>query len=434
MNLLRLFRNSLSFFIIFFLSICVFSQSSEESQSENSLVDPSIGKEIFNSQCVSCHYKTEKRLIGPGLAGVTEKRSSEWLKKWITNNKELRESGDKDAIAIFEEYNGSIMSAFDFSDDELNSLLSYLAQENPKESSAQEQILNSDYQKGGWDTNSILILISIVLLIIVFLLVSVKNKLKEAVDEPIESVLQSVNIFINIPANRAVIFFLLVVGSLQFVYKSLMGVGVVEQYQPSQPIEFSHEIHAGDNGIDCNYCHSTARHSQHASVPSANVCMNCHTYIQEGSSGNTEEIQKIYDAVGFDPITQKYIDGYNQKPIEWIKVHNLPDLSYFNHSQHVSVAGLECEQCHGDIKTKTVAQVATSEELNLIQANKDQGIEFTHPVLTMGFCVDCHRQKEIDMESNDYYKEMHENLKIKYPDEKITPAMMGGLECGKCHY
>ena len=221
---------------------------------------------------------------------------------------------------------------------------------------------------------------------------------------------------------------------LKVIFNLLMGIGNTETYQPVQPIAFDHSIHAGDNGIDCNYCHSSARNSKTSGVPSVNVCMNCHTKIKEGPTTGTTEIQKIYDAIGFDAATGTYIEGYEQKPIEWIKVHNLPDLAYFNHSQHVSVGGLECQQCHGNMQEKTVGQVATMEELNKISFNKEDGVEFGHPTLTMGWCIDCHRQKEVNMGVNDYYTEMHDKMKNEFGDQKITVDMIGGLECGKCHY
>ena len=162
--------------------------------------------------------------------------------------------------------------------------------------------------------------------------------------------------------------------------------------------------------------------------------MNCHANITSGTTTGTTEIQKIYDAIGYDPDTRTYIEGYVQKPIEWIKVHNLPDLAYFNHSQHVTVGGLECQQCHGNMQEKTVGQVATMQELNNISFNKKDSIEFDHATLTMGFCIDCHRQSEVKMDGNDYYTSMHEKMKKKYAGEKITVEKMGGLECGKCHY
>ena len=194
----------------------------------------------------------------------------------------------------------------------------------------------------------------------------------------------------------------------------MLGVGVYTNYMPEQPIAFSHKVHAGENGVDCNYCHSSARKSKHSGIPSANVCMNCHTYINEGKITGTTEISKIYDAVGFDPDSKTYIEGYEQKPIKWVRIHNLPDLSYFNHSQHVVAGKVECQTCHGPV-----------EEMEVL---------YQHASLTMGWCIDCHRETEVAMEGNEYYTELHDQLKEKYKGEKITVDKIGGIECGKCHY
>ena len=198
------------------------------------------------------------------------------------------------------------------------------------------------------------------------------------------------------------------------LFGRLYQVGVYQDYQPSQPIAYSHKLHAGNMGIECRYCHHSAEKSKHAGIPSVNVCMNCHTYISEGPEYGTKEIAKIYDAVGFDPNTRTYIDGYEQKPIKWIRIHNLPDHAYFNHSQHVVAGGLECQECHGPV-----------EEMEVL---------YQHSELTMGWCVECHRETEVQMEGNNYYTHLHEQLKEKYKGKPITVDMMGGIECGKCHY
>jgi hypothetical protein len=208
--------------------------------------------------------------------------------------------------------------------------------------------------------------------------------------------------------------FVVVILVLKVAFDAMMGVGVTTNYMPEQPIAYSHKIHAGDNGIDCNYCHSGARNSKTAGIPSANVCMNCHTYISSGTNTGETEIAKIYDAIGFDVNTRSYIEGYEQKPIKWVRIHNLPDLAYFNHSQHVTVGKLECQECHGPV-----------EEMDVVWQEND---------LTMGWCIDCHRETEVKMEGNDYYTSMHEKMKEKYAGEKITVDKIGGLECGKCHY
>ncbi len=202
-----------------------------------------------------------------------------------------------------------------------------------------------------------------------------------------------------------------------FGYKYGMDeVGVQQGYAPTQPINYSHELHAGQYEIDCKYCHSIAEKSKSASIPSLNTCMNCHRYVQAKEKYNgkiSPDIQKIYDAIGFDGENMEYIAGYEQKPIKWVRIHNLPDLAYFNHSQHVKVGGVECQTCHGPIETmEVVAQ---------------------HSELTMGWCINCHRERGIDAENNDYYEEVHKRMKVEGKDY-MTVAENGGLECSKCHY
>jgi hypothetical protein len=141
--------------------------------------------------------------------------------------------------------------------------------------------------------------------------------------------------------------------------------------------------------------------------------MNCHTYINSGSISGTEEISKIYNAIGFDPESKTYIEGYEQKPIKWVRIHNLPDLAYFNHSQHVNVAGVECQTCHGPIEEMAVVE--------------------QYSPLTMGWCIECHRETKVDLD-NPYYHDLNENWVKKYHGEDMTAEKIGGLECGKCHY
>jgi len=374
------------------------------------------GEKIFKQNCTACHTIGGGRLVGPDLSGVTEKREDKWLKSWITNSQDLIASGDADAIAIFEEYNKTAMTPFDFSDEELTAVLAYIANPPVKENITASS--DAVFAEQGMSTSTQLMLIALVLIVLVFMLSSVKNSLKESLGQEVETVLETLTIqtktfFAN---NMNVLFVVLVVGiiSLKVVFDTLMGVGVTTNYQPEQPIAFSHKIHAGDNGIDCNYCHTSARTSKTSGIPSANVCMNCHANITTGTNTGTTEIQKIYDAIGYDPDTRTYIEGYKQKPIKWVRIHNLPDLAYFNHSQHVTVGKIECQECHGPIQ-----------EMDIVKQESD---------LTMGWCINCHKDTEVKMEGNDYYTSLHEKLKEKYTGEKITVDKIGGLECGKCHY
>jgi len=183
-----------------------------------------------------------------------------------------------------------------------------------------------------------------------------------------------------------------------------LAIGRSKDYSPMQPVKFSHTVHAGQNGTDCIYCHSSAPYSKTAGIPPENVCMNCHLMVRNGTRSGVFEISKI-------------ISSYeNQKPIEWIKVYNLPDHVFFSHAQHVSAGGVGCVECHGDVK-----------KMDVIRQVSD---------LSMGWCLNCHRTRKLDVKNNLFYsqyREMAEKLK-KGEIDSITVAMTGGRECMKCHY
>ena len=376
----------------------------------------SDGAAIFKANCTACHMIGGGRLVGPDLQGITEKRTKDWLKKWINSSSELIASGDADAIAIFEEYNKVAMTNFYFSDEDSEALYAYL--ENPPIEEVAVLAVNEIVAEEGMKDSTKMMIFALILLLLVFILTSVKNSLKESLGQKTQTVSETLitqkNLFFSKIINKLFVGFFIAIVVLKFAFDAMMGVGVTTNYQPEQPIAFSHKIHAGDNSIDCNYCHTSARTSKHSAIPSANVCMNCHANIVSGTTTGTSEIQKIYDAIGYDPDSRTYIPGYEQKPIEWVRIHNLPDLAYFNHSQHVTVGQLECQDCRGAI-----------EEMDVVKQSSP---------LTMGWCIECHRETEVKMEGNDYYTEMHEKMKEKYAGEKITVEKMGGLECGKCHY
>ena len=379
--------------------------------------DVELGESLFSSNCASCHYlgPESKKLIGPGLNDhIFEEHSKDWLYSWIRNSSELIASGDEKAVALFEEYNKSIMTAFPyFTDDDIDNILAYIEAGPPE---VEEVALTaSEEVSPSSNPSTILIVLLVALILFAVVLSRVKNVLKELKGDSTASLLESAIVWLKAtPIVVGLAVFYIVLSGLGATWDGLLTVGVQQGYQPEQPIAFSHKLHAGENGVDCNYCHSGARHSKSAGVPSANVCMNCHTYINEGQSEEgTQEISKIYAAIGFDPETRTYIDGYQEKPIEWIRIHNLPDLAYFNHSQHVSVAGVECQHCHGPI-----------EEMEVVEQ---------YAPLTMGWCIDCHRETKVDT-TNNYYHDLNDNWIEKYHGEDITAEKIGGLECGKCHY
>ncbi len=374
------------------------------------------GQKLFKSKCTSCHA-IDKTVVGPALGGVNERRSEEWLISWIRNSQEMIKSGDAEAVALYEEYNKSQMTAFpELSDDDIRDILSYVEYAENNQPAKSVSVTDGGEGVAEEKEPSILLYLGLLigLILLINLFVRIKNNLKDAQGLPTPTLITSGKEWLL--ANKAVIVImvlLLVVGGLKDTWDTLVQTGVHEEYQPTQPIAFSHKIHAGDNAIDCNYCHSSARHSKTSGIPSANVCMNCHKYVSEGSITGTTEIAKIYEAVGFDPSKGQYIEGYQEKPIEWVRIHNLPDLAYFNHSQHVTAGQLECQECHGPI-----------EEMEEV---------YQFAPLTMGWCIDCHREKNIQPE-NGYYEGYYEDLVAKHNREEIHPKDIGALECGKCHY
>ncbi len=395
--------------------------------------DPAKGKEIFNANCAACH-KLDAKMTGPALRGIGEKYSKEWLYKWIKNSTELIKSGDADANKLWAEYKPSVMTAFpQLSTGDIDNIIAYASAPaaEPVKTATVEQVPGTSDSNSGISNNLILgILVAVlgVLIAILFLVNNILNKIAKANGVHVEE--KKID-FLNIPKAFVKNQFLLLVtaiflllASAYFVYGFLMQVGVDQGYAPIQPIHYSHKIHAGENGIECKYCHSSARVSKHSGIPSLNVCMNCHkniaefqgskdsSYVEYSKDFYTAEIQKLYDAVGWDKTTQKYTG--KTKPVKWVRIHNLPDFVYFNHSQHVTVAGIECQKCHGPVETYEIQQ------------------QFAP--LTMGWCINCHRETEVKMEGNAYYTKIHEELSKKYGVDKLTAAQMGGLECGKCHY
>jgi len=403
--------------------------------------DPANGKSLFNSNCAACH-KLDKPMTGPALRNIEARLADEqgldraWLSAWIRNSSSLIKSGDSYANKVFNEYNGTAMTAFpQLSDENISDILAYTAKEvDPCVANPQPGCPNyvapttGGSQEGGISNDLILGALALLFALLAMALVLVKRTLDRFADAKgidVVSENKRTPLWKAFAQNQflvlvTTIIFLLASG--YFVYGYLMQVGVDQGYEPVQPIHYSHRIHAGDNGIDCKYCHSSARVSKTSGIPSLNVCMNCHKSISEVApetlaEGNAEydvdynaEIQKLYDAVGWDGT------GYtgDSKPVKWIRIHNLPDFAYFNHSQHVMVGGIECQTCHGPV-----------EEMEIM---------YQHAPLTMGWCINCHRETNVKVKDNEYYTKIHEELSKKYGVEQLTAAQMGGLECGKCHY
>lgn len=425
------------------------SEQADSGGSEDSITntdgDPAAGKQIFNQNCAACHA-LDRKMTGPALGNVEQKIQDEaglgrdWIYKWIKNSAGLISSGDEYANEIYNEYNKTAMTAFPtLSNEDIDNILAYTKAPPKKASdSGDDQAAAGGGASGGPSASSgisneiILGALALVFGLLVVMLFLVNRTLQRiaaangiAVEkDKSEKRLPIWKAFAQNQFLVLVSVVLLLLGGAYFAYGWMMQIGVDQGYAPIQPIHYSHRIHAGENKIECKYCHSSARVSKHSGIPSLNVCMNCHKSIYEVAEETLEkgkqeygvdynkEIKKLYAAVGWDEENQKYT-GKTQ-PVEWIRIHNLPDFAYFNHSQHHIVGGIQCQECHGPV-----------EEMEIM---------YQYSPLTMGWCINCHRETNVKVEGNAYYEKIHEQLAKKYGVETFTVAQMGGIECGKCHY
>jgi len=408
-------RNSISKVLGFCLAVMLAFSTSIFAQG-----DPAAGKALFNSNCAACH-KLDKDMTGPALRGVAERLEKDWLYDWIRNSSKMIKAGDPYAVEVFEKWNKTAMTAFpQFSDADIDNILAYTSAPAPIIDVKKEDVVSKDPGVSMDIVLGLLALILVVLAVMLFMVTKTLNNLAKQAGVEVE---QTDSIWKKFVKNQflvlvSVIVFMLFAG--YHVFGFFMQVGVDQGYKPVQPIHFSHKIHAGDNGIDCKYCHSSARVSKTSGIPALNVCMNCHKNISEVAPSTADadhskefydkQIQKLYKATGWDG---RAYTG-TPEPVKWVRVHNLPDFAYFNHSQHVTVAGVACQKCHGPV-----------EEMEILEQ---------HAPLTMGWCVNCHRDTNVKTEGNEYYAKIHEELKKKYGVDQLTVAQMGGLECGKCHY
>ena len=403
--------------------------------------DPKAGKALFNANCAACH-RLDQDMTGPMLRNVEarlyeeEGLDREWIYSWVRNSAALIKSGDAYANKVYEKWNKTAMNAFpQLTNADIDNILAYTAEEPPVKNPCEldPTLPECDNGDGGTATSgsNTIILAALALLfgLLVVALYLVNQTLRRFAAEKgvgITAKPQRTPLWKAFVQNQflmlvtAIIFLL---ASAYFVYGYLSQVGVDQGYAPVQPIHYSHRIHAGENKIDCKYCHSSARVSKHSGIPSLNICMNCHKQINQVSEKTqkqgiaefgvdyNKEIQKLYEATGWDGTA---FTG-EAKPVQWIRIHNLPDFAYFNHSQHVSVGGIECQECHGPV-----------EEMEVM---------YQYSPLTMGWCINCHRETNIKIKDNKYYEKIHDQLTKKYGDlSQIKVSQMGGLECGKCHY
>ncbi|WP_245816835.1 MULTISPECIES: cytochrome c3 family protein [Reichenbachiella] len=372
----------------------------------------SSGEKLFKANCTVCHAVNEK-VVGPALKDVHKRRDVAWITAFVKNSQKVISSGDPYAVKLYEEFNKTQMTSFDFADEEILSIVAYLKAESEKEPVAAAPVAGdttggavATEQEPSGMVNILMIVILIILVLILVVLAMIISVLKkylsqkdELAEEDKEIVNQTFDVVALVKSNAflGLVAFIFTAIVLKSVIDGLFTIGVQQGYEPTQPIAFSHKIHAGDNQIDCNYCHTGVRKSKNANIPSPNICMNCHSAIKTESP----EIQKIYAAVE------------NNQPIEWVRIHNLPDLAYFNHSQHVAVGEIECQTCHGPI-----------EEMDVV---------YQYAPLTMGWCINCHRETDVNAKGNEYYDNLVE-LHAEHSKEPMKVEDIGGLECAKCHY
>ena len=450
------------------------------SLSLNAQGDMDAGKTLFKNYCAQCHNKNMVSVAtGPALAGSQERwGDDEALYAWIRNSQEMIAAGHPRAVELWEQWKPTVMLAYpDLTDAEIGNILAYINGVSegiyppPTTLNGGGPTVVEEETSNGWLYGlllAILVLLSIILARIINNL-NVLAAAKEGQQVEPKTLIQSLT-------SKGIISFLifgLVVLAGYTTVSNATNLGRQEGYQPDQPIKFSHETHAGIHKIECQYCHDGARRSKHSVIPAANTCMNCHRAITYGSEYGSAELTKIFASIGYDPNTNKYIENYedmpeeeikaiytkwieakyienseetlveldmegrelvneqwrgikesltnDQKtsipgPIEWVRIHNLPDHVYFNHAQHVTVGKVECQDCHGAIEKMEVVQ--------------------QHSPLSMGWCINCHRQSSVKFNDNEYYdsySSIHEDLQSGKLD-KVTVADIGGLECQKCHY
>jgi mono/diheme cytochrome c family protein len=371
------------------------------------------GESLFKNNCSSCHSPFEV-VVGPALKGVSQRRPIEWIIKFVHNsNKVIHDEKDPYAVALYNKFNKTAMNTFPtLSEQEIKSIVAYVENATPPAAPEKEKGKTETGGGGGGGDNTILygliiLVLGLLVIVLILILTVVKKYLKDKEASLADSEKEIVNQRFSVSAVVKSSYFITFV-SVIFIavaakscWVGLMGIGIDQNYAPKQPIPFSHKLHAGKYKIDCNYCHTGVTKGKQANIPSLNICMNCHKEIKKGPSGEGA-LKNLRD---------HYEKGI---PVKWVRVHNLPDLAYFNHSQHVKVGGIECRTCHGDIDSMDVVR--------------------QHSPLTMGWCINCHRTTAVNGKDNAYYDKL-----IKLHNESgrkgdMTVAEIGGLECAKCHY
>ena len=445
------------------------------------------GQELFLQKCASCHATDMKtKLTGPALAGVGSKwDTKENLYEWIRNSQRMiNEVKHPRAVELWNEWSPTIMNAFpELKNGDIDDILLYIDNmatagcAEPPCAVATAAVAGAEGgAKADTGMGYLLWILLFVLLAAVGLLglyVNDLSRLAQArMGQEVGEKKSLLQILLNPTVVKLFIFGLVLFGGYTTV-NTAIGLGRQQGYAPEQPIKFSHALHAGKNGIDCQYCHDGARRSKHGLIPAMNTCMNCHAVVNKGPQYGTAEILKIYASTGYNPAAngvvyfgeedspEARLKVYEEwlysmadeadvkaqpkrveaeikkqlevikpmigKTVEWVRIHNLPDHAYFNHAQHVTVGKIACQTCHGKVENMEVLQ--------------------QHAPLSMGWCINCHRQTEVKFTDNPYYAGKNAEGEVNYAHfEKyykelearkrsgVTVEDIGGLECQKCHY
>jgi len=441
------------------------------------------GKQLFQNNCGSCHNKNMKDdMTGPALAGLEERWAAyprEDLYAWVRNSQAQINAGHPRAVELWAKWKPNLMNNFpQLTDAQIENILAYVKCTAAGNCPGQAPVVGPDIAGGGAvdkpNNTGLFVVLALILGLLAIVLARIVSNLNYMIKVREGNAPARRQTLVELLTSKSVIAFvifaLVVLGGYTTVNNAIK-MGRQQGYAPEQPIKFSHALHAGIQKIDCQYCHDGARRSKQSVIPAANTCMNCHRAVKVGSQYGTAELTKIYASVGYDPSTDKYIEGYDKMsesdiekiykkwiadtyvkekgmmnttgerlintqwegivealtdkktgdhkiygPIEWVRIHNLPDHVYFNHSQHVAVGKVECQTCHGKV-----------EEMETVQQAKP---------LSMGWCVNCHRQTEVKFADNEYYEsyERYHKEIAKGERSKVTVEDIGGLECQKCHY
>ena len=384
------------------------------------------GETLFKQNCGACHAM-DKKVTGPALQGVHDRWNGDEaeLTAFIKNPTAYKDNGKNKAYVqkLFDEFKMVMPPQASLGDANIKLVLDYIKGWTPPAAAAGTEVAAGGGGKSGGDSKSgyddmtiyfllasvvaVLLFVCVVLVIVIAVVgQSIRSKEK---GEPLTwtNVMRNISALLRSKFVVTVVVLIVLVGGANVTWSFLMTIGLHDGYKPVQPVAFSHKLHAGTYKIDCQYCHIGVSKGKSATIPSTNICMNCHTYIEQGPKYGKTEIAKVRDA---------HAKGV---PIEWVRIHNLPDLVYFNHSQHVKVAGLECQRCHGPVQ------------------EMEEVYQFSR--LSMGWCVECHRTEKVDIEKNDYYRSVHQGVRDQIQAGDLTPddvtvEKLGGLECARCHY